>query len=237
MYRLAVFIAAVCAMASTAQAADPIELVKTPIQKAYIPVGFDDNDRTEMYVTGFLPDGCHRIGPYQVNVDERKQTVAIEQSAYRHPGLCISMLIPYAHVANLGVVGSGDYQVVDSASSKALGQLSVARSTKPIIDDFIYLPLSNAYVTEDQVTKEANIILEGEVTDRCTKYKETQVHYSQDVIVVQPIAERIGSRSCGFEPTRFRISVPLKSGLKGSYLIHVRAMSGEAVNSLFTFGS
>lgn len=213
------------------------ELVKVRIQKAYIAVGFDNNDQSEVYVTGYLPDGCHQFGPHRVTVDEKTQTVFIEQQAYKHPGPCIDMIIPYAHVVRLGVMGRGSYRIVDSTSSKELGALTVTEATKPIIDDFLYLPLTNAYAKQEGEKAEASITLQGTFVDRCTRYKETKVHYYQDVIVVQPIAERLPARLCTEEPKRFQLSVPLKADLKGSYLIHVRAMSGEAINSLFTFGS
>ncbi len=217
------------------EASSNIDIVRVPIRKAYLPVGFDNNDRSEIFVSGDLPDLCHRIGDYKVNVDEKTQTVRVEQYAIRHPGPCPDMIVPFAHVIHLGIMSRGNYRVMDATSGDELGSFPIVEATKPMMDDFLYMPLTNAYAKEDPTTHEASVILEGNYYDRCTKYKETRIHYYSEVIVIQPIAEAIQSRNCTGEPTRFQISVPLKKGLKGSFLIHVRSMSGEAVNSLYNF--
>jgi hypothetical protein len=204
------------------------------LEKAFIPIGFDDNDHTQVVVSGILPDTCYKLGSYNVKIDENKQVVYVKQMANVRLGPCLDVIIPFSEVINVGPLKEGSYIVVDSASGGTLGQLPVNKATKPTIDDYLYLPLTDANVRTDSA-KHSFLQLDGKFSDRCTRYKKSLIHYYKDVIVVQPIVDHIESQRCGHEPTRFQITEPLADGLKGTYLLHVRSMEGQAVNKLVEF--
>jgi hypothetical protein len=107
----------------------------------------------------------------------------------------------------------------------------VSHATSHNIDDFLYANVSDARVQPDPASGKPMIHLDVSITDRCTIYQETQVHYYPDVIVVQPILRSTGHR-CTKSLNSFSVNVPLKDGLKGTYLLHVRSMSGQALNKL-----
>jgi len=204
------------------------------LSKAFIPIGFDDNDHTQVVVSGILPDTCYRLGSYNVKIDESKQVVYVQQMANVRLGPCLDVIIPFSETINVGTLKEGNYSVVDSASGGTLGVLPVARSTTPAIDDYLYLPLIDASVRTDSA-KHSFLQLDGKFSDRCTRYKKSLIHYYKDVIVVQPIVEHIGALRCGHEPNRFQITEPLADGLKGTYLLHVRSMEGQAINKFVEF--
>ncbi len=68
--------------------------------------------------------------------------------------------------------------------------------------------------------------------NKCSKFKEEVVHYYPETIVALPLPTRIRSKDCGKTVTRTQFKVELKDGLKGTYLVHVRSLSGQAINRL-----
>lgn len=209
------------------------EVVNIGLKKAFVPIGFDDNDRIQFVVEGAFNSTCYKVGPYQVHKDMVSQTVRVQQTAYKYAGFCLQMLVPFTQVIDAGLVDAGEYSIKDHASGTWIGKLPVERATKPSPDDYLYAPVTGSHIVFDEEKKTNILMLSGAFTDRCTKLKEVKVHYYTDVIVVQPIAERvIEERDC--EPTmiRFQYPVEMQSGLKGNFLLHVRSMNGQAINQI-----
>lgn len=206
--------------------------VPLKIAKAYIPTGFDDNDQSQLVVTGILPDTCYQLGPSGVKLDAQSKTFVLTQTSYVHEGPCRDVIIPYTQVFDLGILDAGTYRIVDSARNKELGKLEVVKAAKSSSDDFLYLPLTDVNLRKTGEGK-FELSLEAKLTNRCTRFKEAIVRYVDDVIVVQPVAthETAGVR-CGTEFRRFQMSVKLKDGLTGTKLLHVRTMDGKALNKV-----
>lgn len=223
-------------VAAYAVTTEPL-LVKIPIRKAYIPVGFDSNDRAEVVITGILPDSCYKMGPSRAIVDADKQIVAVEQTAYLFEGYCTDMIIPFVQVVQVGMLPKGSFAVTDISNGKYLGALPVLEGSNPGIDDFHYLPVTNAHIQESTGSPRFTLVMTGNFADRCTRFKRADVHYHADVIVVQPIVERLteSNRDCSETKVRYTISVPIKDGIKGTHLLHVRSMGGQSFNTLFDF--
>lgn len=222
------------AVSNVASAFDP-QTVSMPIDKAFVPVGFDDNDRSELTVMGNFPGTCYKVASYQVEVDENTQVITLRQNAYVYGGICLQLLVPYTQTMDLGILKEGNYAVKDHASGKTLGTVPVLRAKSLTPDDYLYAPVTDAYVS-DQGEGKHSLTFRGNFTDRCTRLKDVQIHYYDEVIVVQPIAEHIGTPpNCGHELVRFQHSVPLKEGLKGVRLLHVRVMDGQAINRFVDF--
>jgi len=223
------------AFTNVSTAAENPKVVKVAIRKAFVPVGFDSNDRSEVLITGVFPDTCYKMGENRAIVNQETQTITIEQEAVVFESLCMDMIVPFTQVVKIGMVGRGDYKIVDGASGESLGKLEVAQGSSSTVDDYLYLPVTNAYVEELTNPHGHSLALVGNYADRCTKFKEAQVHYYPDVIVVQPIAERVESNRCSEDFNRFSVKVPLKYGLRGVQMIHIRSMGGQSFNTLFDF--
>jgi hypothetical protein len=217
---------------SQARASNP-ELVNVALTKAYLPIGFDDNDRAQAVVAGTFVSGCYKTGPSSISVDYEKKTVLIRQQAYYYKGNCIQVAIPFSQTVNLGILREGGYSIIDATSGSTIGKLPVARATVDTPDDFLYAPVSDAYIREED--GERFLYFNGQFPTRCMRLAEVKVHYYSESIVVQPIAETLGtipSLDCAAEPVRFQHRILLKEGLAGTYLLHVRVTNGEAINKL-----
>lgn len=220
-------------LAMSAMASLP-EVIPVRIDKSYVPVGFDDNDKVQVTIAGVFPNNCFKVGPYRTHVDAARKRIYVEQSAYRYQGVCLQVLVPFTQTIELGIVREGTYSVRDALTGKKLGDLPVNRAKTDSPDDFLYAPISDAYVALDGAGY--RMTLKGTFTDRCMRLKEVKVSYYKDVVVVQPIAEMIGTpHNCGHELVRFQHEEILQDGLKGTYLLHVRSMEGQAINKLVEF--
>jgi len=222
----------IVAMADTISPETTPNTVTVSIQRAFIPQGFDDNDRTQVTVEGFFPNTCYKVGPYATKVDPMSQTITIQQQAYQYNGVCLQMLVPFNQTIDLGLVSAGEYKLTDAAKGLALGNLKIDRATKSEADDYLYAPTTDAYITTEPDTGLHTLVVKGAFSDRCTIFEDIKVNYSSDVITVQPIVKHIAGRGCESQKVRFVKTVELKKELTGVYLLHVRSMNGQAINKV-----
>ncbi len=207
------------------------KLVEVRVDKGFFAKGFDDNDNLQITVAGVFPSSCYKLGPAKAEVDVHRGAIRVTQSAYFYGGICVPVSVPFSETISLGMVKAGAYTVVDTVSGKTLGEVPVLRSTKPESDDFLYAPVTDASVIE--VNKRPTLVLTGTFTDRCTKLKEVRIDYQKETVVVLPIAEHVNARGeCGAQLKRFQHTEPLNVGLTGTFLLHVRAMNGKAINKV-----
>lgn len=196
------------------------------LQRVFVPEGFDDNDVTQVVVAGEFSDTCHKVGPTEVRVEDGK--IAVRQTAYKYTEQCHRTIVPFTQVVGLGLMRAGSYEIDDAATSSVLGKLTVATATTASADDFLYAPVVDADVARNEVE------IRGTFTDRCTKLTNVLVKASHDTIVVQPVVKRYGDAAhCEFQRVPFRVRRRLPTDLRrGMYLLHVRSMSGQAINKI-----
>jgi hypothetical protein len=222
-------------VAALAQAAPSDALVR--FEKAYIPVGFDSNDNSQVVLVGTFPDTCHQVAESDFQIDESAKVITVWQHATVFSGNCLPVTVPFQSVITLGILGAGDYTIRDGVAHQALGRLpvTVAKDSGPGTDDYPYAPLSDAYVETDPFSGRSELVLQGTWTDRCTKFRRVDVHYYSEVIVVQPIVEHEteDGRGCGQGIFRFQKRVALRPMSARSYLLHVRSMAGNAINKIY----
>jgi hypothetical protein len=212
--------------------ADTPDTESTEILKAWVPIGFDNNDKTQVVVDGLLPNTCFKLGPYTTRVDAATKTIRLQQNLYHFSGMCLQMIIPFTQTLDIGLLEAGDYKLVDEASGKALGVLPVTQAKSPNIDDFLYANMREVHVGKNVTTGQNVLTGSFDLPTRCATFRGASVHYYPEVIVVQPLLNRIGTAACGADMKRLEFQVNLKPGLKGTYLLHVRSMSGQAINRL-----
>jgi len=202
------------------------------LEKAYVPVGYDDNDRIQVTVQGRFDSTCLKVGAYRLEVDQKMKQLKVDQLAYRYQGICLQMQVPFSQTLDVGLLDSGDWSIVDANNNQTIGHLSVGIAKNPGPDDFLYAPVSDAYIRSDAAGKK-ELCLTGNFSDRCTTLKKVEINYSKDVIVVQPIAEHDSAqRDCGTAPVRFSHCEALPDGIVGFMLLHVRSMNGQAINKI-----
>jgi hypothetical protein len=215
--------------------ADEIEQpakVSVPLLGAYIPGGFDSNDRTQLVVEGYFPNTCYRVGPYEKKLDNQSQELTIRQMAYKYKGQCLFMLVPFTQTVQVGLLKASTYKVKDADSGKDLGALpvQVAKNSSP--DDFLYASVTDAYVGVVDGNKKA-IILQGDLPGDCWAVKEKRVILDgKNVIAVLPIIEKIRENNCNEYRIPFVTTAELPAAPAGRYLLHVRSLNGLAVNKI-----
>lgn len=229
VYRLLVLILASFSLLSQAELPGQLNW---PLRKAFIPAGFDDNDRVQVTVTGEFPNTCFHVGPYTSRVDVPSKTIFLEQQAYSYSTMCLQILLPFSQVIDVGIVPVGDYKLVDAASGSLLGRTSILRASNTGPDDFLYAIVDDAVVRHESGKHFLHLFLR--FTDRCTRLGRVDIHYYSDSIVVQPIADRLSddSGSCPVETSRLEHVEELKPGISGEFLLHVRSMNGQAINKI-----
>ena len=202
------------------------------LDKAFVPVGFDDNDRVEITIEGKLASTCYKVGEAQVRVDEHTQQVTVKQEVLQYGGICLNLGIPFTHTVSLGIVPAGEYSILDATSGQSLGKLSVAIAKSTSADDFLYASVTDANVTTDE-SNQKTLVLTGTFPDKCMTIKDTKFHYTKDAIVVQPIADRVEDpKGCPEGRYPFTKTYALSSGLRGVALLHIRVMNGQAINKM-----
>ncbi len=220
-------------------------LVEVPIQKSFVPMGFDSNDRVQLAIGGELRNSCYKIASNSVVVDPDQKIITVKQQAYVYLGFCLMMIVPYSEVVTLGIVDKpGDYQIRDASSGKTIGKIKIDLARTLEQDEFLYAPVSDAVLVKDEAheseeSPERNkIVLTGTFVDACTQLKEVRVSQNENTIVVQPIAvvnQQMGD--CKTEKINFSKTVVLDPKLRGDYLLHVRALNGAAINKVIDFGN
>src|SRR4051812_16291397 len=104
-----------------ANAATAPQLVPIEIQSAYLPAGFDSNDKVQVVVDGWFPNSCYKVGPYKLTVDPSNHRVMVQQFAYKYSGICLEVMTPFYQVIDVGLLNSSVYNVTDGTSGRVLG--------------------------------------------------------------------------------------------------------------------
>lgn len=218
-------------------------LVDVPVDKLFVPRGFDSNDRVQFAIGGELRNSCYKIASNEVKIDPETKTIIVKQHAYVYMGFCLMMIVPYSEVVTLGIVEQpGTYQIVDGSSGKKMGTIDVSLARTLEQDEFVYAPVRDVNVEQaggisSQSDPERNkVILSGSFVNDCTEIKEVRLDQNENTIVVQPItAFSKPLNDCKTEKVNFSKTVILDPKLKGDYLIHVRSLNGAAVNKIVDF--
>ncbi len=241
------FSAAFSALAITglasAAASGPV-LVTAPVERAFVPLGFDDNDNAEVIVHGHFPSTCYKMGPATASVDLDTNKITVVVKAWHYAGVfCAQIMVPFLESVKLGPLPVGEYQVeVVDRPGTPTRPLSIVEASSRNPDDFLYGPVDNvAFSTGPDGNH--TLILQGTYPHMligCMKIVEVREQVTPgNVIVVQPIARifereedcRDQSRSKKFEVTKLVTDARERT----EYLAHVRVLGGQSVNRLFDF--
>jgi hypothetical protein len=206
------------------------KLVPVAYEKVYVPVGFDDNDNVQIIATGEFAHTCYRQAETKVTVDQTKKVITLEPAAYLYDGLCLQVVLPFERVINLGVLSTGTYSIMQQGNSKVMGKLVIKRALRAEPDDYLYAPITQAYLHGEGARSEVR--LTGFFPSTCMSMQEVKVDVQSDVIVVQPIAQMAQRADCKAAHVPFEQLINVDIQKPGKYLLHVRSMNGNAVNQM-----
>ncbi len=196
--------------------------------KVYVPVGFDSNDHVQFVGEGMFANTCYRPASVTVAVDNMSKTIKVGPVAYKYNGFCLQVILPFDRTIDVGVISAGTWQVVQ-ADNKQIGQIKVAPALTADPDDYLYAPISQAYIHE--TTGKEELMLNGSFPSSCMTMKEVKFDVQGDVIVVQPIAQ-MAAGTCTGPAVPFTQVVQLGSIKAGRYLLHVRSINAQAINTM-----
>ncbi len=220
----------------SAQTAEPEEFT-APVDKIYIPDGFDDNDNVEVIVHGNFPDSCYQIGKVSAELDPLTRTITVSATALRTSDqFCIQTITPFVQPVTLGLVAEGSYRVVYDADKAVSNALKVDRRKTESPDEFLYATVENAYIDVNFDTGKQSLKLQGHFPFYfvgCMVIKEVRaIRSPSDVMVVQPIAEIVDTDVCNTQAAdhSFEYTSGLPEAFHGEGLLHVRTLNGTSLN-------
>lgn len=201
------------------------------LDTSYVPDGFDSNDQVQFVIEGTYRDTCSKAAGTRFTVNPNSKTILVAPYEYRYAGPCLDMLVPHNEVVNLGVIQPGKYQVLQSGG-RALGTLNVNIARSSSADDYLYAPISQAYVRK--VNGRVAMTLSGVFTSSCMQVKKVIANVQSNVVTVQPLAVLLPTATnCVIGNFPFEETTYLPMQRSGRYLLHVRSLNGESVNTLF----
>ncbi len=223
----------ICPLTLFAQNVLP-EVIPAKIQVAYIPQGFDNNDKAQLVIEGSFSSTCYKVGPYQVKVDPATNSISILQSAYKYKGLCMMIPVKYTNVIDLGILAfSPAFTVKDATDGVVLGKMPIKVATRVEADDYLYAPVADASVNVHNYT----VTVSGSFSNNCIVFKDLRVtRESHNVVIALPVTEVSHRLPCKDEVVPFSKTVNLPFLNESRYLLHVRALNGQAVNKIFEIG-
>lgn len=226
-FALIAFLASAVAFAST-----PV-LKDVPIDHIYSPKGFDSNDNTEVIVSGYLPNLCHKAPQTKVVVKGNVIDIRVQALHYEASNpFCPEMIVPFIESVDVGVLDKGNYKILVNSKSpySRNSEIYVNESTSDSVDEFVYANVE--YV--EKGLNERIVVLHGYNPSDCFVLdKIDMVDNGKDVFSVLPKMKQVAD-FCPMKmvPFSYQMEVPEKLPAE-KVLLHVRVMNGGSVNSVF----
>lgn len=227
---------------STLAMADASALITAPVDRVFVPNGFDDNDKVEIIVHGEFTSSCYKMGPVSAVIDEATKKINITaQAYYYHGGTCIQLITPFIKSVEIDRhLADGSYSIAIVDRPEAITpMLRVAKSTRQDADDFFYAATTYANL-EIAADGSRELVLKGQhpyLLDGCVKFDEVKTSLGSDgTLVVQPITKIVYGDECrGAVNNRFEYRAKYTAALPaGEYLLHARVLDGNSVNQFLS---
>lgn len=215
-----------------AMASTPIEKM-VPVDHIYVPAGFDSNDTTEVVVSGFLPNLCHKSPTSEVETKGNKINIKITSLYYHESNpFCPEMVVPFVETVKLGLLNKGNYEILVNGKSQweMKEKINITQSTSSAVDDHNYAYVN--YVDKEQANGE--VVLRGYNPSDCFELDKIE-HRSngKDTYSVLPIMKQVRS-FCPRKMVPFSYKWRVPSELESELiLLHVRTLDGKSVNSIY----
>lgn len=215
-----------------ASASVPVE-VMVPIEDVYAPKGFDSNDNSQIIISGYLPNLCHRAPKSIVNVADNKIDIKVVSLKYDPSNpYCPEMIVPFVEAIDLGVMDKGVYDIVVNGKSiyERRGNIQIDEASSDAVDDYVYAGVE--YIEKSAGSR--NVVLKGYNPSDCFVLDEIEViDNNKDVYSIKPKMKQI-SDFCALKMVPFEYDFVVPDKLKADkVLLHVRSVQGKSVNSIF----
>ena len=216
---------------SVAMASTPVERL-VPVDHVYSPKGFDTNDNTEVVVSGYLPNLCHKSPKVTVKVIGNTIDVKLTSLYYHQSNpFCPEMIVPFVQAVSVGVLDKGDYKVVVNRNTvyQKDSKIFISEASSDAIDSYVYASVD--YVEKSADTQK--VVLKGYNPSDCFELAEIRtVSNDKDTYSVLPIMKQVREH-CPMKmiPFEYEMAVPTQIQSE-KVLLHVRSMDGRSVNTL-----
>lgn len=214
-----------------------------PVEKIFVPQGFDDNDNAEVVVQGRFPNACMKTGPVEKKIDVMNKTITLRVEAYVYRGEpCAQVIVPFIQRVTFGTLPAGHWKIeLEGMPTVSSLPLVVDHAVSATPDDFLYAPVEEVVLLPGGLGARQKLVVSGNwpqtVGRGCFILKEIRTKLGSDnTLVVQPIAELLPFNQCSQSSQRkrtFQGSVMLTRPLQSDSLIHVRTLNGESLNKFF----
>jgi hypothetical protein len=223
---------ALAMVASNAMAGTPIEAM-VPVDHIYVPTGFDSNDSSEVIVTGFLPNMCHKSPSHKVEINGDKINIKVTSLYYHESNpFCPEVIVPFTESVTLGVMDKGNYQITVNGKSPwtKKAKIMINESTSNSVDEHQYAYVE--YVEKEEASRV--VTLKGYNPSDCFVLDKVDfISNKKDTFSVLPKLKQI-REFCPMKMVPFEYEVTVPTGLSAEkVLLHVRTMDGTSVNRIF----
>lgn len=212
--------------------------------------GFDNNDNAQIVITGSLPNICYNALAPEIEINSRNKKIAITQKAALNSlSTCaddssqlpeyLNHPVSFTHEVSLGQLAAGTYTVSYYSNPTDLKhkRFTIDQAHLDSIDNSLYAHVTSAFIPEMvHPTKNGILILTGVINSNCMLLtnENIKVERQDNVIIVQPVLKLNQNTGCSYSPYPLYQVVSLGTLTQGTYLIHVRSMSGKSVNRTVT---
>jgi hypothetical protein len=215
-------------------------LINFEPENIFIPQDFDNNDNAQVVVDGTFPDTCYKVGPVEYTVNQDKKVIYVRNKAYHYnSSWCATLMVPFFQTVNLGILREGKYEVKvvqNSGATKTSGLLPVFYSKNIGPDDFLYAPVTEVFLKNKITEGNRSIVMRGYYTNTCMYMKDVKILYrTGNVIEILPIANLRNDIPCYEKIIPYEKEIEVTEKIKGKALLHVRSLSGQAVNNVVNF--
>lgn len=210
-------------------------VLNVQIDKTIVPNGFDTHERAQFAVFGLLHNSCMQIGPTALKINPDTKTIEVQQQAYYLEGvLCEQISLPYYQIVNVGPLSGGSYRILDYSTGQKIGVFFIDREIKVLPTSESYAPLTHFEVVLPRNGAPYAVLMGKDLGD-CWNFERVNIKYDDESIVLDPIVRYLQKNNCTVQNRTFTKNIPLKNGLKGIYLLHVRTLDGIGLNQVIYF--
>ncbi|MBD66029.1 MAG: hypothetical protein CME62_12535 [Halobacteriovoraceae bacterium] len=212
-------------------AGTPIEKM-VPVDDVFVPNGFDDNDSTEVIISGFLPNLCHKSPKSVVKKKENKIEIEVTSLHYHESNpFCPEVIVPFTLSVDLGILKAKLHNLKINSNSQweKKTQISISHSSTQNIDEFMYANASHV----ELVKGTRKVLIKGYNPSDCLELDRIEYqHNKKNVFSVLPIMKQV-REFCPKKLIPFTYEWEVPESLEVSrLLLHVRTMQGRSVNQL-----
>lgn len=209
--------------------------VQVPVEDIYSPVGFDTNDTSEVVITGWLPNLCHKNPMTKTTINGKNIDIKVTALHYHVSNpFCPEMIVPFTETVKLGLLDKGQYKITVNGKSvfekKSSIKINEARSSA--VDNHIY---ANVDYVDTQIDETKDVVaLKGYNPSDCLVLDEVKfVSNKNNAYSVLPVMKQLRD-FCPMKmvPFSYEVEVP-KTLNKQKVLLHVRVMDGKSVNTIY----